>query len=298
MNGGRGVYWRNCELAGTPRAARSVWAVPSQRRACSILALLACACALNPALAFATQKKLRPKAPTPPAAKKIPPETPAPFHAGEELHYRVLWSRYAVNAASLQLAVVERRPFDSGEAWHFQAIAHTVETTRLIFALDDQFDSYSAPGDLVSLQYEMYLREQGKSENSILRMSSSRDPAPSSMAQARVPPGTRDALAFLQYLRQVDWARTPQIRSPVFDGRKLYDAQARLEKQSGSTSVPAGNFTASRVAVRVFERGKTEPMATFVVWLTLDAARTPVLFEADVPFGTARVELTRIATRK
>jgi uncharacterized protein DUF3108 len=253
---------------------------------------------LSPALLPAVQKKARAKPAPPPATKPTPPELPAPFRTGEELHYKVLWSRFAVNAASLQLAVVERRSFESGEAWHFQALAHTVETTRLLFTLDDQFDSYSVPGELASIQYEMYLREQGKSENSILRMSSGHEPAPNSIAQARVPPGTRDPLGFLQYLRQVDWTRTPEARSPVFDGRKLYDARARLDTKRGSVAVAGGNFDASRVSVRVFERGKAEPMATFGVWLTLDAARTPVLIEAEVPFGIARVELTRIATRQ
>jgi hypothetical protein len=269
-------------------------------RGVKLFALLVCAGVLSPALVPADQKKPqpKPKRASPPAAKAAPAETPAPFRAGEELNYKVLWSRYSINAASLQIAVVERRPFESGEAWHFQALAHTVETTRLIFTLDDQFDSYSVPGELASIQYEMYLREQGKSESSKLRMSSGREPAPSSMAQARVPAGTRDPLGFLQYLRQVDWTRTPELRSPVFDGRKLYDVRAKLDTQRGSVAVPGGNFNASRVSVRVFERGKTEPMATFGLWLTLDAARTPVLIEAEVPFGTARVELTRIATRR
>jgi hypothetical protein len=256
-----------------------------------------CAGALSPALVQALQKKPRAKTPPAPPAKTATVETPTAFRAGERLDYKVLWSRYAVNAASLQIAVVERRPFESGEAWHFQALAHTVDTTRLIFTLDDQFDSYSAPGELASIQYEMYLREQGKSETSILRMSSGREPAPSSVAQARVPPGTRDPLGFLQYLRQVDWTRTPEIRSPVFDGRKVYEARAKLDSQRGNVAVPAGNFNAARVAVRVYERGKTEPMATFGVWLTVESARTPVLIEAEVPFGTARVELTRITTR-
>ncbi len=241
-----------------------------------------------------SQKKPRPK--TPATAKVRIAEPGARFRAGEQLNYRVLWSRYAVNAANLQLLVLERRPFYGKEAWHFQARAHTVDTVSLIYALDDQFDSYSAAGELVSLQYEMYLREQGKSENTVLRMSSDGNPAPSTVAQARVRPGTRDPLSFLHYLRQVDWARTPEIGCPVFDGRKLYEVRARLEAVRGEVIVPAGKFPASRIAVRVFERGRADPQASFGVWLALNAERTPVLIEAEVPFGSARVELTRVAS--
>jgi hypothetical protein len=46
------------------------------------------------------------------------------------------------------------------------------------------------------------------------------------------------------------------------------------------------------VAVRVFEHGQELTDTHFSLWLASDAARTPVLIEADVPIGTARVELT------
>jgi len=217
----------------------------------------------------------------------------APFRSGEHLDYRVLWSRFAVNAATVQLDVMERRPFYGREAWHFRALAHTVDSMRLLFSLDDQFDSYSAPSELVSLQYEMYLHEQGKNENSVQRMSSERDPGPSRVAQVHVLPGTRDPLALLNYLRSVDWLRGPEVRCPAYDGRNLYEARARLETPSGSVSVPAGTFGAARIGVDVYARGQAEPTARFGVWLAQDAMRTPVLIEAEVPFGSARVELMK-----
>jgi hypothetical protein len=274
------------------RAAKSALLVRLGRN--GLVMLLVSAGALSGSVSGANQKKPRAKPAQPPKVKPKPAEAAAPFRIGETLEYRILWSRFEVNAARLQLSVVERRPFFSGEAWHLQAQAHTVDTTRLVFTLDDQFDSYSSPSDLVSLQYEMYLHEQGKNENNILRMSSGEDPAPSPVPQARVLPGTRDPLSYLAYLRQVDWARTPEIRGPVYDGRRLYEARARLKTPQGTVSVPAGNYNASRIDVQIYERGHTETTARFGVWLASDVARTPVMIEVEVPFGTARVELTRI----
>ena len=34
----------------------------------------------------------------------------------------------------------------------------------MLFAIDDQFDSYTSAANLFSLQYEMYLHEQGRSK--------------------------------------------------------------------------------------------------------------------------------------
>ena len=256
-----------------------------------LAALLGCA-GLTLASALAAGQKKRPaRVKAEPKAK--PAEPPVPFREGEKLDYRVLWSSFSVNAASVRLSVAERRPFYGREAWHFQALAHTVDTMRLIFTLDDQFDSYTEPSALASLQYEMHLSEQGKKEEAIFRMSSDADPAPSRDAAVRVLPGTRDPLGLLFYLRAVDWQRNREVRCPVFDGRKLYQVQARLELERGAVSVPAGKFTALRIGVRVYERGNELERTRFSVWLAENAGRTPVLIEAEVPLGSARVELTR-----
>ena len=221
-------------------------------------------------------------------------ETSVPFRAGERLNYRLLWSTFSVEAATIRLAVVERRAFYSREAWHFQALAHTIAAMRLVFILDDQFDSYSDSAALASLQYEMYLREGGKKEDGVFRMTVQGDPAPASGSAVRVLPGTRDPLGLLYYLRAVDWQRTGEVHCPVFDGRKLYEVKARRGLDRGQVSVAAGKFTASRIDLRVFERGSELAQTRFSVWLAHDASRTPVLLEAEVPLGTARVELTRV----
>ncbi len=235
------------------------------------------------------QRKSRATKPTPkPAAVE---EAPAPFRAGEKLDYRLLWSKYNVNAATLQLAVPERRTFFGRAAWHFQAVAHTIDTMRLFFLLDDQFDSYTEPANLVSLQYEMYLHEQGKQESHILRMSAEGDPAPGTGTAVRVLPGTRDAVAFLYFLRSIDWMRIHEAHGPVFDGRKLYEVKARLAQESGDVTVPAGHYAASRIELHVYERGQELAETRFWVWLARDAQRTPVLIEVELPLGTARVEL-------
>ncbi len=251
----------------------------------SVLAGLLLAAVL---LAPAAQQKAQPKR----VLAVQPVEPPVPFRAGEALDYRVQWAQL-LNAATVRLAVAERRPFYGREAWHFRAMAHTIDPMRYLFVLDDQFDSYTDPLTLAGLQYEMYLREQGKREDSIFRLTTEGDPAPGIGSAVRVLPGTRDPLGFLYYLRAVDWQRTRDTRAPVFDGKKLYEVRARLDVDRGDVSVPAGSYSASRIEVRVYEHGREVPQTRFWVWLTRDARRTPVLMEAEVPFGSARVELTR-----
>lgn len=249
--------------------------------------ILACTC-----LVFPQQSKRSKSRAKKPAAPAAPAAVPVPFHSGEVLKYRVLFSKYSVNAANVETTVVEQRNFFGHSAWHFRAVAHTMDTTRVLLAIDDQFDSYTSAANLFSLQFEMYLHEQGKAQTSLFRMTGEGDPAPSDATAVRVAPGTRDAISFLYNLRAADWQRTPELRAPVFDGHRLYDAVARIDTPQGNITVPAGSFPAFRVGIRLFDHGKELTDTRLWVWIARDAAQTPVLAEADIPFGNARIELT------
>jgi hypothetical protein len=268
-------------------------------RASPKLVRIACASALmTVVLACASwgraqQSKLpKPRAKTPAAAP--PAVTPVPFRAGEIFQYRILFSKYAVNAGTIELSVIEQRNFFGHLAWHFRATAHTMDTLRMLFAIDDQFDSYTSAENLSSRQFEMYLHEQGKEQTTLYRMTTDFEPAPADVTALRVAPGTRDAIGLLYNLRAIDWQRTPELRAPVFDGRRLYDAVARVDTPQGSVNVPAGNIPAFRIAIRLFDQGKEITDTHVWLWLAKDAAHTPVLVEADIPFGTARVELVHL----
>lgn len=234
------------------------------------------------------KKSAKPSVPAP------PPPLPVPFRSGETLDYRVLLSKFGVNAAQIETSVVEQRDFFGQPAWHFRASAHTVDTTRTLFPLDDQFDSYSSVATLDSLQFEMYLHEQGKQQTSLYRMTNDLTPAPPDVTALRTAPGTHDAISFLYTVRAFDWEHKPELRCPVFDGRRVYDAVARIDMPQGSVTVPAGTFNASRVAIQLFDHGVEVTDTQIWLWIAKNQARTPVLIEANIPFGSARVELLHL----
>jgi hypothetical protein len=204
-------------------------------------------------------------------------------------------SKLNSTVANLKIVVGDQRILAGKTVWHLQAFAHTENPYRMVFELDDQFDSYSETGPLTSLQYEMHLSERGQKVDSVQRLlSSNTEAAPDWATAARVLPGTRDPLGLLHYLRNVDWEKTPEVRSPVYDGRKLYDVRARLLGRSETVSVPAGKYNASKIEIHVLDNGAEMKDAHFLLYLANDGTRTPVLVEAVLPIATARVELTKI----
>jgi hypothetical protein len=214
-----------------------------------------------------------------------------PLRRGEVLEYTANVSSLT-NVANLKLQVGEHKDFFGKNAWHLQAFAHTESPLRMVFELDDRFDSYSDAATMTSLQYEMHLSERGQKVDSVQRMTATgKEPAPPDATETRVLPGTRDPLGMMQFLRNVDWTGTAEVRSPVYDGHKLYDVRARLVSAAEAVTVPAGSYKASKIEIRVFENGQEMKDAHFTIYFANNAPRTPVLLEAIMPFATAQVQL-------
>lgn len=214
-----------------------------------------------------------------------------PFRIGETLNYRVAWGVFT-DAASVQMSVPERRELFSCPTWHFRASAHTLRPVRSLFTIDDQFDSYTDVITLESRQYEAYLDEMGKKKDEVLHFLTVGGAIRGTVPVVLVLPGTRDPLGALYALRSVNWEGTPEFRAPVYDGHDLYEMHARREAASETVAVAAGNFTATRISIHLFQYGKEVYGTEFSLWLAQDAARTPVLMQAELPLGSFRVELT------
>jgi hypothetical protein len=213
---------------------------------------------------------------------------------GETLDFTANVPKLNSIVANLRVKVGERRSVAGKDAWHLQAFAHTENPYRMVFELDDEFDSYSEISNLASLKYEMHLNERGQKVDTVERMTpSSREPAPADEVAARVLPGTRDPVGMLMYLRSVDWGNTREVKSPVFDGHKLYDVRAVLVGKSQSVSVAAGKYSTTKIEIHVMDNGTEMKDAHFLLYLAEGAERLPVLMEAVLPVATARVELTK-----
>src|SRR5467141_2218325 len=210
-----------------------------------------------------------------PGDRAAPEDASAPWRSGEVLEFAADVANLS-NVANLRLQIVDRRDFFGKSAWHLQAFARTENPLRMVFELDDQFDSYSDAANLSCLQYEMHLDERGEKQESIQRMTTTgAEPAAANVTPTRVVAGTRDPLGLMQYLRTVDWEKVREVRGPVYDGHKLYDVRAAYAGAAGGIAVPAGTFATSKIDLRVFDTGVELKDAHFTLYLASNPARTP-----------------------
>ena len=239
------------------------------------------------------QKSAKKPAPKPPVAGA----PAAPFHNAENLAYSGAWLSLN-DVLAVQLSANDDRPFNGHPIWHFQAKLQTKNPLHYVLAVDDHFDSYSAHTDFSGEQFEMHLNEGSKVENHILRMTPSTTPLPGGATQVQVLRGARDALGFLYFLRTVNWQQTNDVRSPVFDGRKVYDVHATVVTPRKDIAVAGGKFTATGLSIRPYINGKELADTKITLWIAQDAAHTPVLIELELAFGSGRVELTQANSGK
>jgi len=212
-----------------------------------------------------------------------------PFAVGEILNYRLLWAIFS-NAAAVQLAVVEIRDFFGTPVWHFRASAHSQVPLRSLAVVDDQFDSYADFANLESRQYETYLDEMGEKQKTVSRLVAANLAKQGQGSVVLVRRGTRDPLAALYLLRAIDWQRTPEIRAPVYDGEDLYEMRAHVEGPGETIPIAGSSVRTTKIVVELF-RGGHPSRTRCSIWFSQDAARLPVLIQAEVPYGSVRAEL-------
>ena len=193
-----------------------------------------------------------------------------PFRVGERLFYQIGWMNLPA-AATAELKVEPRRDFYGDPVWHFQAVTETENPLRMVMAVNDQFDSYCDAATLATRQYEMYLDEMDKRSVRKLAL----DDGSPGAEKIEAPEGTRDPLAMLYRLRLVNWQHTPQFSSHVYDGTHFYRVVARLVSAQDSVTVPAGEFSASQIAIRIVPDSPGAQPMQITLWLANNPARLP-----------------------
>jgi len=106
--------------------------------------------------------------------------------------------------------------------------------------------------------------------DSVQRMvSSPEDPAPRMRPRRAVPAGTRDPFGTFAVPARHRLDKTPEINSPVYDGRKFYEVRAVLLSKAEAVNVPAEITRRPRSHPRV--RGGAEMKdAHFLLYLSND----------------------------
>lgn len=208
----------------------------------------------------------------------------------ETLNYQLRWASFR-NAGALEWDVLRGGEKSAPALLHLRATLHSLPPLRNLFAVDDRFDSFSDARSMESREYEFHLDELGEKENRIDHLATLGSRHTGGTSLVIVPSGTRDPLGILYSMRNADWNREPRFRALMYDGHDVLEVRAELEVRSRRIAVGSRNYSAAEVGVRLFEHGEEVPKTALSIWFADDAAHTPVLLDAAMPYGNIRAEL-------
>jgi hypothetical protein len=232
---------------------------------------------------------------------------PLPFRIGERLIYTIKWDPPwylfflpTMEAGEADLQLVGETDYQNKKLMKIILKAHSSGSLAKLagMSVEDEFVFFSEPTTFCTLAVSQKIRE-GKRKRHIdieyfpedhtlhfREMDESVTPArlKRDVTKSDIPSCIRDPFSALYFYR-LSPLRQEQAQTFVLgDNDKVKEIQCRVEKQE-SVEVPAGKFSAWKIATRSLMGGLFKEGGQFRIWLSADDRKVPVQFEVRVRLG-------------
>ena len=235
-----------------------------------------------------------------PSPNDVQRDRPVPFRVGEVLTYDVGWSTY-LTAGSATLSVKDRRPAGPGVAV-YDLVAEGWPTSLLdkLYHVYYKAETLLNTATLQPAFATLYSDERGRTRLKSLRFLSAtrtefQPKAGAPKEQRAVPAGTLDPLAAVYVMRQIPLKAGQPVTMSIIEDTIVYTVRWQIAAPESLTT-DLGTFSAWRLTPLVTDtRGKPVANRQIVVWISDDARRLPVKFQAGLAVGSFTLTLTHAA---
>lgn len=238
-------------------------------------------------------------------AEPPPPGTPT-FQVGERASYEVQWLNGPLDltAGRISLSVVAPEAIDLGAAgevpaWVFEVTVDTAPWVSRFFEAHDRFRT-AADAQLRPLLHQRELREGRRTVERVYAydhpgrtVGSGASPAAARDASALslpLPPGARDALTALWYVRTMPLAPGYALAMPLNEAGRNLALNVTVPARETIT-IGGAPVAALRVEPRFSARVPRRQAVESTIWLSDDVRRVPLMVEVAAGFGRLRLKL-------
>ena len=251
--------------------------------------VLAVVCAVLTSLSLSAQRKAAPAA-VPRAERTVP------FRVGETLTYDVSWSSF-VTAGTAVATVKEKKPSFNSTAYYIVAEGRPTPLVSklysLYYKLDTLLDSYTLlpqRGSVYSEEGSRHRFRTTRFDRAARRAFFEYQTTSTIKTDFAVSPVVQDVLSALYVLRAIPFAAGDRMTMPVCDNGTNYKVQIDIGPPE-RVRTPRGEVTAWKVRPTVFDE-KNKPVGrNMAIWVSDDAQRLPVKFQAELPVGSFNLVL-------
>lgn len=222
-----------------------------------------------------------------------------PFQVGETLTYDVSWSSL-LTAGRATMRVVDRKALAAGRSGYgLQVEAQSASVAATLYTLYYKIESVIDTASLASVRSATYSNEGGRVRVKSLSFgpNNTADVETRTSTSVRrkltVPPRSLDILSALYVIRALAVKPGETLAMPVVDGETISRMRIAFGgKETVSTGL--GKLPGWKVTPTVLDdRGQPVKGKQLTFWLSDDASRKPLRFEAALPVGTVTLTLAK-----
>ena len=237
--------------------------------------------------------------PASPAAFAVPADIRVPFQVGETLNYDVSWSSF-FTAGRATLRVIDRKPLTTGRSGYgLQVEAQSVSVAATLYKLYYKVESVLDTATLAPVRSASYSNEGGKEKVKSISFGANNSAdvefrtKTSTRTRVSLPPRTLDILSAIYVIRALAVKPGESLTMPIVDGDTVSKVRltfgAREMVKTGLGTLPGWKVT----PVELDDKGRVVPGRRLTFWLSDDAARRPLRFEAALPVGAVTLTLAK-----
>jgi len=237
--------------------------------------------------------------PSTPIIEAAAADARVPFQVGETLNYDVSWSNF-LTAGRATLKVVDRKALSAGRAGYgLQVEAQTVSVAASLYKLYYKVESVLETSALASVQSSSYSKEGSRERIKSISF------GPNNTADVEIrtkdsmrrkltlPPHTLDTLSAIYVIRSLAVKPGESLSMPIVDGDTVTRVRLTFGPQE-MISTGAGKLPGWKVTPVVLDaRGQPTGGRQLTFWLSDDASRKPLRFEAALPVGSITLTLAK-----
>lgn len=238
--------------------------------------------------------------------RRVFPGGRSPFQVGEKLTYAITY--LGLSAGTFTLEVLPCKWIRQRKVYLFQGKAVSSSVFSLFYRLEDVVESHFDFEGLFSHRFHLVLNEAKQLRDSLeLNDSENRKtlywnrikkppeaPPLETQKEAPIEPFSQDSLSALYYTRGLDWKIEGTVHEfPVVSEGDYWVAVGTFMRRETLRSSVLGTVPTLVIRPQMKYSGilKQQGGESFL-WLTEDADRVPVRFEARVKIGTVVAQLT------
>ena len=225
------------------------------------------------------------------AATTAKADKASPITTGERLNYVASWSNF-LTAGKLSLSVQES---PDKKSFLIHADAETVGLVKALYNMSNHYDSTLEKSTLLpnlfSIRSKDLSRPGAADKQSEVKFDQTKHVAKTDEESISIAPQTYDMISILYAMRMLDLKQGKKYPLAGFDGKNKFQLEAEV---LGPETIDVGGESnkAIKVAVRYGKDGDTPNDENEIrIWFSQDAKHTPLLINANPPFGLIKVEL-------